>query len=39
LHVVRIQFSTTSEGQEPSVWLLTFSDFDAPVTIERPPAN
>jgi hypothetical protein len=39
LHVVRMQFSTASEEDEPSVWLLTFSNFDEPVTIEPPPGN
>jgi lipoprotein LprG len=38
LHIVRIQFNTTTPEQEPSTWLLTFSDFDEPVTIE-PPSN
>jgi lipoprotein LprG len=38
-HVVRIQFSTATAGEEPSTWLLTFSNFDEPVTIEPPPAH
>jgi lipoprotein LprG len=35
-HVVRVQFTTSNNGAEPSAWLLTFSDFNAPATIEPP---
>jgi hypothetical protein len=38
-HVTRLQFATVDADGEPAVWLLTFTDFDAPVTIEPPAAH
>lgn len=38
-HVVRLQFATASAAEEPSTWLLTFSGFDEPVTVEPPAGN
>ena len=37
--IVQLSFETISSSGEPSQWLLKFSDFDAPVTIERPPTG
>jgi hypothetical protein len=38
-HIVRIEFTTGTGAEEPSTWLLSFSDFDEPVTIEPPAAH
>ena len=35
-HVVQLQFSSTSPTGEPSQWKLSFSQFDADVTITAP---
>jgi len=34
---VRIEEPPKEEGGHPTIWLLVFSAFDQPVTIERPP--
>ena len=35
-HVTRLSFATPSSGEEPSQWELTFSNFNADITIEPP---
>jgi hypothetical protein len=38
-YIIQLQFSTVTSSGEPADWLLKFSDFNAPVSVEAPPVG